>query len=413
MKLLHESVHKVNEDATLERLKKIACATNEYISRGEECVVCLGHSGDDQDQLAVTVGSACNFVVEGEVLYADLEIDDIWEDQRELKGYRKKSMEVWVDGVCSVIALLAKNRSALELGTIKYQAIDRNQEKETLTYTNNEDLNMLSQEELKQLIAEELLHSEAFSKVNHLLENLIPVMQERLKKLDDTLAPLMAEEEAEMGGETPEAGMEGEAGVEDEVAAVENIEAEHDAGKAEEAVAAVEEAEGEEDELEKNMASDSANNTYVPGLEDKKAPELANKKKNVQKYQMLIDDLQAKMLKSEQEKNEILTKVEEEKEELVVKYQMEVRKNELNELAKTHNFDPLEEIGIVSQMNDKQWNSHKNIIVTKYQKCPVGRTISVGNDVEDRQVVKPERVSAAIKLCQSEGIDFKTALTRV
>ena len=85
------------------------------------------------------------------------------------------------------------------------------------------------------------------------------------------------------------------------------------------------------------MVSASANNTYVPNLADEK------KKKKYQADEELVKVYQEKLLKAEQEKAELTAKLEAEKEEYVVKYQMESRKNKLNELSKTYFFDPKDE----------------------------------------------------------------------
>jgi hypothetical protein len=110
---------------------------------------------------------------------------------------------------------------------------------------------------------------------------------------------------------------------------------------------------------------------------------------------------------------ELTNKLGAEKDELVKKYQLEARKNELNELSKTYHFDPLDEIGIVSKMDDAQWTMHKKIIVTKYQRSPVNRTVSVVTDPEERNIKTPDKVQKAIKLAIEKEIDFKTALDQV
>jgi hypothetical protein len=154
---------------------------------------------------------------------------------------------------------------------------------------------------------------------------------------------------------------------------------------AEEAKEEVEDKEKEEPEVEKNdMADISANNGYIADLD--------NEKKKTKKYQC------------------DLLKVEQEKAELTKKYQMEVRKNELNELSKVYFFDPKDEVEIVSLMDNDQWDMHKKIIHTRYQKSPVGRTVNPVVETEDRDVSKPDKVQAAIKYAQANGVDFKTAL---
>jgi hypothetical protein len=336
MQLEHEPIYRVNEDCDLQRLYRIAIATNEYVGRGEECVVCLGHSGDDPDQLSVSAGQATNFVVAGDVLYADLEIDDIWADQRELKSRRKKSVELWADDILSSVSLLCKNRPALELSVIKYQSPIRDSEKETLHYDEGsaeetqepvKEVENMSPAEIQQLFIETLEHSEFKCKFDDIVTNIVPKLQETVKKMEDTLAPLLAEElEEEVEGEenalegeiaSPEGEgteeVEGDKG--EAISAVEEVEAEHDAGKAEETVAAV-----EKEEVEKNdMASASANDTYIPDIGDKKKKD---KEDVVKKYQM-------ETLTALKEKEEVVNKYD----EMVKKYQCEVRKNVFNVLC--------------------------------------------------------------------------------
>lgn len=412
MIIKQKKIYKVNPDADLMRLNEIAFANNERIAHGEETTITLGHtSSDDPELITIPVGYADNFVVMGEGLYCDFNIDDIWSDQ--ITKYNKVSVELWEDNIITPIALLAINRPALEVGLIKYDMPNRG-EIEHQPYITEEgvepevkEVENMSPAEIQQLFIETLEHSEFKCKFDDIVSNIVPKLQETVKKIEDTLSPLLAEELEEEGevpgvegeeGETAspegegteEVEVEGEEGDKGEaVAAVEAIESEH-AGKAEEVAA--------EKEVEKNdMASASANDTYIPDLGDKKKKD---KEDVVKRYQM-------ECMTALKEKEEVASKYD----EMVKKYQLEVRKNELNELSKTYFFSAADEVDMVSKMNDEQWNMHKQIIATKYQKASIGRTVSVAPDVE-RNVATPDKVQRAIKMATSEGIDFKTALER-
>jgi len=507
MLIKYEPVYKVNPDCDLERLQNVAKATNDYIARGEEVILCLGHSGEDPDQLSVSVGIASNFIVEGETLYADLEIDEVWENQRELKSYNKKSVELWNDNVISSVSLLCRNRPALELSVIQYQAPERGDcKKETYMYEDTEDINMSNMSEIKQLFSEMLEHSELQAQTKQIMEQLNALQglikkQEELKVKEaaeeavaedvvpetsaaedintvegeatvaEPMEPVKSEEE-EVAEEASEVADEVE-DVKEEVAEVEDApegevkeevedvkeeveevveepqqEAEEDVQEVEEAPAEAKEEAKEEvkeetdavdesqdsqvkigfkyesnehpdltsqqvlkivadhlledpnyykdmkvEKNEMNESSSSANNTYLPKL--------------MKKYQMskdLVSEYQEKLLASEKENAELLKK-----------YQYESRKGELLELSKVYNFNHEEELEIVAKLDNEQWEKHKNIVVTRYQKMPVGRTVDPVTEtpMADSQVIRAEKAKAARKIALAEGIDFKTAMNRV
>jgi hypothetical protein len=397
MLIKHRKIYTVNPDCTREELNELVEINNKRVEGGEECTVCIGHTQDsDPDTLSIPVGHADNFIAEGDNLFADLEIDQEWEDHIEKYHYNKVSIEKWVDGVIHPICLLARNRPALELGLSKYQMPEREDENgklshETLYYKEQEVENM-SPAEIQQLFVETLEHSEFYSKFCDLLENVIPKMQESVKHMEDTIAPLLVEEAEEPEHEDIKPELEGEAkeietgGADDKEEKAEEV-----ADKsldAEEVPAAEKVEEKKEPEVEKNdMAGISANNGYIADLD--------NEKKKTKKYQ-------CDLLKAEEEKNE-----------LAKKYQMEVRKNELNELSRVYQFDAANEVEIVSLMDDDQWGMHKKIIATRYQKLPVGRVVSVAAEAEDRDVRTPDKVQKAIRLATDKGISFKDALQQV
>lgn len=440
MKIFKKKIYKVNPDCDLNRLYEIARANNARIDSGEETTITLGHtSEEDPELITIPVGTACNFCVEGEDLYVDFDIDEEWYNQ--IKKYNKVSVELWVDNIITPIALLARNRPALEVGLVKYQMPDRDCEHKPYMYDEDNDMSI---DEIKQLFAELLEHSELKAKQTA-TDELLVSLQEQVKKHSDTMSPLLEPDELE--GETGEVEqqldeegnpiqkapgeeegevMDGATEASPEQIGFEQEKNEHPemddeqikqlvadhlaedpnyySPKEEEAVEEVKEevAEGEtpevEPEVEKNdMGSSavaaSANNTYVPDLKAKK------------KYQEAMD-----LVQSYQNK---LLKSEEEKAELVVKYQYETRKNQLLELSHTYNFDPKEEIELVSKLDDAQWDNHKKIIVTRYQKSPAGRSVNPIHNIEDKEVNKVDKVNKAIKLAQTEGIDFKEALKRV
>lgn len=425
MKVKKKKIYTVNEDCDAERLKEIVRVNNKRIENGEETTITLGHTSDsDPELLTIPVGHAENFEEDGQDLFVDLVIDYEWAEQ--IKKYNKVSIELWEDQVITPIALLAKNRPSLEVGLIKYDMPNRGKIEHKPYILNNEDIKEdkevenMSPAEIEQLFTETMQHSEFYAKFCDLMENVIPKMTETVKKMEDTLAPLLEEEaeepeHADIAGELDEEAkeIEGETPVDDkpEVTEVGDKvdEAEKVEEKPEEVKEKVEEKEEEKKpEVEKNdMVSASANNTYVPNLGDEK------KKKKYQADEELVKVYQEKLLKAEQEKAELTAKLEAEKEEYVVKYQMESRKNKLNELSKTYFFDPKDEIEIVGKMNEEQWDMHRKIIATKYQKSPVGRVVNVETKTEERDVAKPEKVQRAIKYAQEHGVDFKTALEKV
>ncbi len=397
MKILHEPVYKVCEDATQDRLYNIAKETNAYIARGEECVICLGHSGEDSDQLSVAVGKADNFVVDGAVLYCDFEIDDHW--QKDIKRHTKKSCEVWSDDVISLVSLLAKNRPALELGTVKYEmkpreGLDRTTTKYEEPEKDIEDMNI---NEIKQLFQECLDHSDIVARFNELADRIIPTLQEKLVKLEDTLSPLLEEEaaEPEHADIAPQLEAEGE-----EIKAEEGEQVE--AGK-EEAVPEVKEESplAEEEPGKKEMATASANNTYTPGFE---GGEKRDDKEEEEKRKKVLEKYQMEALQAHQEKNEALRK-----------YQMAVRRSELKDLNVDRSFDLEEELKLVADLNDEQFENHKRIVVTRYMRAPVGRTVSPATEIGNSKdvVVRAEKANRAKNLALSEGITFKEALEKV
>jgi hypothetical protein len=423
-----KKIYTVNPDCDIERLLEIARANNSRISRGEETTITLGHTSDsDPELITIPVGHAENFVVEDEDLFVDFIIDDEWAEQ--IKKYNKVSIELWADQIITPIALLSRNRPALEVGLIKYQMPIRKddaeneeiQHKPYMSIDEEKEVLNMSPDELRQLIIEEMQHSEAFAKCSEALTTTLPQIQEQLKKMSDTLAPLMEEEAAEpehadiapeLEGEAKE--IEGEKApeevakeeVKEEETPVEDTKPLETEEKKEE-VKEGGEGEKEEDkkEVEKNdMAAASANNTYVPEL---------GKKKKYQEDQDLVVKYQERLLKAEQEKNELLEKAQAEKDALFIKYQREARKNDLTELAKTYVFNFDEELDIVGKMDESQFENHKKIIVTRYQKTPLNRGVSVAMDIEDRDVAKPEKVNRAIKYATDHGCSFKEALEKV
>ncbi len=406
-------IYKVNPDCDLERLNEIARANNSRIAAGEETTVTLGHTSEsDPELITIPVGHAENFWVEDEDLFVDLVIDDEWVSQ--IKKYNKVSVELWEDQIITPIALLAKNRPALEVGLIKYDMPNRGEISHDTYITNEEDIEVenMSPQEIEQLFIETMNHSEFYSKFCDLLENVIPKIQESVKHMEDTLAPLLVEEAAEPEHEDIAPELDAEA---KEIEGEEAIpEGETEEKVAEEVPAVAEEAkekvdevedkpEEKKEEVEKNdMASTSANNGYIADLDNEK-------KKKYQANEDLVKFYQEKLLATEKEKADLLAKNDLEKKELISKYQFESRKNELNELSKKFYFEPNDEIEIVGKMDEVQWEMHKQIIATKYQKNPIGRTVSVA-PMEDRDVSKPDQVQRAIKYATENGVDFKTAL---
>ena len=417
MIIKQKKVYMVNPDCDILRLQEIARVNNARLAAGEETTLTLGHTSDaDPELITIPVGHAENFMCMGDSLYCDLVIDDEWANQ--ITKYNKVSCELWADNVITPIALLAKNRPALEVGLIKYDMPNRGdlEHKPYITEEEQIEVENISPQEIQQLFIETMNHSEVFGKFTDLMENIIPKLQETVKHMEDTLAPLLAEEVEEhpdLAGQLEgEEEAVGEVPAETAEEAPEKVEGEGDGKDPAEENALVEEEkehpelpeqtvekivedhekEGKvedkpKEEVEKNDAMASANDGYIAGLE--------NEKKKVKKYQM------------------DLIKATEEKNELVKKYQLELRKNELNDLSKTYFFDPKDEVEIVTNMDDEQWEMHKKIIKTKYQKAPVGRVVSVAADVEDRNVKSPDKVQRAIKVALDKGISFKEALDAV
>ena len=399
MLIKNEVVYRANEDCSLERLFNVARATNAYIERGESCVACLGHSRDSDDTLSVSVGTLNNFRVEGDELVADITVDKLWEDARELKSYKKKSVELWSDDVISSVALLAKNRPALELGLVAYEMPKR--EGEHANYTIENEDNDMNADEVKAIVADTLMHSDLAAAVKALGEQLtdVKLMSEKLNWLFEDEGEQVGPDGEPISDPEKDGLDEGEEGLpkvegepEGEIPGEEKKpEDEATEPEGEKVIEGEKEEKVEKPEEKDEMALASGTNTFVPTTETKKK-KYEELELEVQQYSMeadnqkkLVSDYASRIEKAENEKQTI----EAERVALERKYSMLNRKLELVSLSAKYQFDPEEEIKIVETMDDSQFETHKNLVVKRYAMPPVSKAPVTPAALKDDDEVIP------------------------
>ena len=424
MKLYRERVYRKNPDADEKRLAKIVAKCNWFVGSGQRIPVCIGHTPDNLqkcedckgtgkgekdgkcarcngmgavdaavDFLPIDVGSMDNFSTDGDSVFADLDLDEAFADA--IKRHRGKSAELWSDDLLYPLSLLSYNRPALMLGPTKYQ---REGEHTTFTMNEDEEIDMPSISELKNLFAEVLNSSDLSAQVRTLTDQVAKVSLQ-CQTMDEThkkMAWLMEDEEEDEANENPAEAVAEDAQVEASEhpelppQEVEQIAEDHVAeGNGEELNPGTPEVE-EKNDMGAGMATPSGTNTFTStvGTGTPKEEEKKPVKKNYEElaleretYRLAAENNQAiantyaEQIAAAAAERERLTA---ENAQLVQKCSWERRYGRLLKESAVYQFDPDAEMKIAGPMTDEQFEQHMEV-VKKYAKPPVNRPpVSVG-----------------------------------
>jgi hypothetical protein len=158
----------------------------------------------------------------------------------------------------------------------------------------------------------------------------------------------------------------------------------------------------------KDMSLASGTNTFVPNVDKKKYEEmeltLERYSKEAQDQRLIAENYAQRVLTADAEKQAI-DKI---RVELEHKYSMLNRKVELIELSGKYQFDVEAEMKIVEAMTDDQFTMHKNV-VSRYAMPPVNKApISVA-ELKDDDVIEKDDVIKVAKYALEKGITWKQA----
>lgn len=407
--ICHKGIAIFDEDETYDKFKleTICKANNDRIEdTDEEIPIILGHTIDGAQETLQPprVGYANNFhliqIGKNKPRWA-VASDFYLDDKYDLTEYKERSVELWTeDMIIHPIALLKTSRPAKNLGVLNFKIENKDKLRK---YFKEEDEELeMQKDDILNLIVETLNNSDIAAAVKKIMETQAAQSQTTAEKLiDDPLEDVVPDGESL---ETPiegeptaegdeEAVVEGEENDEEEIAAVEEIEQEHDAGKAEETVNAIE-------ETEKNEATPSGTNTFVPSIEEDE-----DEKKKIKKMSMALESQTAIASKyAEQFKQAV-----EERNNIANKLVVSERTNDLLKLSYEYGFNVPEELNLCLNMDAPQFEQHKVIIKSRYNKVPLDRAvINPVKEVDDNRISQ-EKVLEIVKYATKNNITFEQA----